>query len=751
MMFFLALGIVLLVVIAPWPFASVAPAVHRWEMLAVCIGLALVIAQRFATILLTTRTRTDDKPAGPANASSTPINWVLIAALLWAGMQLVPLPAELVEFLSPHTARIWEMSRSFEERAEHLGWLTFSLQPEATFRSIVLFSMAAGAFLLAASVGGFRSVNHRRPHDAPSFSDPGSVPIASWLVPLAFGLTGLALAVFGIVQQFTWNGRIYWTYTFPWVADPFGPFVNRNNAAGCLNMAAGMCLVGLTAAGLKLWNDRRICQAVAVASVGVIAVLAAAILRSGSRGGLLSMVVAAMAVLLALASRRARRPLLWVAAAALPLAAGVALAIWLGMDPKLWQRYQTLQRLSTYQHDARVVNWGAAYRAFLDVPITGTGFGTYRYAYQPFENRDAGQWLLHAENVFVETMLEGGLPGLALLLAGLGMVGGSFIRKLGRMAAPEQTAAAAGGLYLLVSQSAHNCMDLGAYVPANLLWGSIGLGWAYGLCTAAGRKSRASGFTPVRARWGELLVAVALAAGMFGYWRFAPVAGLVRTIERAEERRETFSLDELHATIARLEDAIARYPLNAESHLAIAELYIKRWRQESLDKGVEPNQASLEMLYARAVAAVRNGDPERLSALRLDALVARDLRAAWRHIQRARRLCPLMARAHLRAGQLAWLTRDDFPEMPYFEFAVWCGRANPAILIPAASFQLMAGKHEEARRLLSRVWRLDPKRGERLAELFQMWFNPEEILGDHEAQGNRRAPQTTGPAVPKEP
>ncbi|NOT58997.1 MAG: hypothetical protein HOP19_02105, partial [Acidobacteria bacterium] len=48
---------------------------------------------------------------------------------------------------------------------------------------------------------------------------------------------GFALALFGLLQHFTWNGKFYWLRE-PLVppVSPFGPFVNRNHFAGYVEM-----------------------------------------------------------------------------------------------------------------------------------------------------------------------------------------------------------------------------------------------------------------------------------------------------------------------------------------------------------------------------------------------------------------------------------------------------------------------------------------------------------------------------------
>ncbi|GIW94951.1 MAG: hypothetical protein KatS3mg110_2992 [Pirellulaceae bacterium] len=720
----------LLVAVAPWPFASVAANVHRWEMLAITLGLCLLVVRRLMLVRGSARRYTELYDGDVWARKVHFAGWILVAALGWAGFQLVPLPSPVVELISPVTVRIWSMGDISELGHATVRWIPLSLQPEATFRSIALFAMAGGAFLLAV---GLSYNDGTALTDKPWFCGacrPRAIGRVAVLFPwVALGGAGLTLAVFGILQQLTWNGLIYWRYSFPWIAEPFGPFVNRNNAAGCLNIAIGACVTGIVAVSFHFWKGSGRLHAFLIVTIGTVALLAAAILRSGSRGGLLSMLAASAVVVWSIAYRRCQKPLHCIGLLVLPLAAGLAVAVWIGVDTKLWQRYQSLQQLSTYLNDGRVANWCAGLRAFCHLPISGSGFGTYRYAYQPFELQDAPQWLMHAENVFVETLLEGGLFGLTLLLAGVGHVFWVFYRKLEVRASRWETAAAAGGLYILTSQCIHNCMDLGAYVPANLLWGSIGLGLAYGTCATSGNPT-ISDSRQWRIPWVscDVLVLGALAACTWAYWPYASVARLVRLVERADERREVLELETLEHLATDLQRAISLYPGNAEAHLTLAKLEIRLWQERTKSIVEDVKEASLEMLYARAVQAVRNQRMTMLRKLREDYLVEKHLHLALAHVQRARSLCPILAQAHLIAGQLAWLVRDDFLEAPYFRWAVWCGPANPAVLIPAGSFQLLGGQLGEACLVFAQVSRLDRKLGEKLAELLRHWFEPEEIV-----------------------
>jgi hypothetical protein len=94
---------------------------------------------------------------------------------------------------------------------------------------------------------------------------------------------GLALAMFALVQHFTWNGSFYWLrQASTHVTSPFGPFVNRNHFAGYMEMLIPLPLaIVITRAGSK---DLRIFHLFAAAMMAIAAV------ASLSRGGMISLV-----------------------------------------------------------------------------------------------------------------------------------------------------------------------------------------------------------------------------------------------------------------------------------------------------------------------------------------------------------------------------------------------------------------------------------------------------------------------------
>src|ERR1019366_667265 len=102
-------------------------------------------------------------------------------------------------------------------------------------------------------------------------------PAARW----TFVVYAFLLALFAIFQFFSSDGLIYWTVKSPgWT---FGPYVNHNHYAGLMEMLIPLSLASALPALRKHASAAVIGFALLIPS--------ASLLLSGSRGGLISLLV----------------------------------------------------------------------------------------------------------------------------------------------------------------------------------------------------------------------------------------------------------------------------------------------------------------------------------------------------------------------------------------------------------------------------------------------------------------------------
>ncbi|MFO1006841.1 MAG: O-antigen ligase family protein [Planctomycetaceae bacterium] len=250
----------------------------------------------------------------------------------------------------------------------------------------------------------------------------------------ALALNGLAMAGFGIAQQLSWNGKLFWTVPLRFGGTPFGAFVNRNNGAGYLLLAfscATACLVsawfpfgvGQTAyykdhsrSRFSEWFVRVLghMTPAVMSSICVVAAIGVGILSSLSRAGAVGMAAAVLILLPAINRWKTRILVILVVFAGLSYAG----LMWLGQNEIITARLNTMKNLGAAL-TGRVDHWRDVFPLIKDFSKTGSGLGTYAMANQLYVSQNTDFWFQHAENQYLEVASEGGATGLALFLVSL--------------------------------------------------------------------------------------------------------------------------------------------------------------------------------------------------------------------------------------------------------------------------------------------------------------------------------------------
>ncbi|MBZ5539039.1 MAG: O-antigen ligase family protein [Acidobacteriia bacterium] len=268
---------------------------------------------------------------------------------------------------------------------------------------------------------------------------------------------GFAVAVFGILQHLTFNGKLYWFREMRYGGIPFGPYVNRNHFAGLMEMVIPVGLTPLVFG--KVRRERWM-------MVGLLTLLPiVALLLSASRGGIISFLVELVVLALLLRLRRSGGK--HALAGGLVLLLALLLVSWVGVQEAL-QRFASLQTLEL-NSDKRVSMTRDTWRIFLDYPLAGTGLGTLQSIFPKYDTLYDGKVVDHAHNDYLEVLAETGILGglccglfLSLLL----------VRGLRRLLKQENSAAAAlqtGGLVGCVGILVHSLVDFNLHIPSNAL------------------------------------------------------------------------------------------------------------------------------------------------------------------------------------------------------------------------------------------------------------------------------------------
>ncbi|MCA9150110.1 MAG: O-antigen ligase family protein [Planctomycetales bacterium] len=202
-------------------------------------------------------------------------------------------------------------------------------------------------------------------------------------------------------------------------------------------------------------------------SLAIVGCIAGGVLCTASRGSIIAMFAAALITAMVLAMRRGNRG--YAAGMLVMLVAGVGLMSWSGQTEFVQSRFQELFENEKAYESGRLPNWQEALQAWPDFRYAGSGLGTYRLVYERFQNRYVPATThMHAENQFVQSLVEGGVAAFSLLLLEILLTTLAIVR-LYRTGGPVNNALAIAGTFGLTSQFIGGMFDFGLYIPSNAM------------------------------------------------------------------------------------------------------------------------------------------------------------------------------------------------------------------------------------------------------------------------------------------
>ena len=718
-------------VITPWFFGGVWSSVQS-VLLFVAAGLLVLDALRGA----------------PRSCLPTAF-WPLVLGIALGLFQLVPLGPKFAPKLAPGATQ-WRSDAAYtilpsddqakaaespsSRSAFSASGTSRSLYPPATREHLALLILVTCVFWIAARC-----------------FPPGYA--LHWLL-LAGTVCGVALALFGLIQKFTWNGQIYWSVPLSQGGRPFGPYVNRNNAGGFLNL----CLA--TSLGPYVWHNWRglvsgaapsrtshnstgddkrrgkiakpngrhkrqisvtVEDGLAAAMRGFLAeingtrimvmagvvFIAGGVVATASRGSILSLGFAMAITFAVMLSQKGRRS----QGIGLVIAAGAALAlvVWLGQFSEVRERFDQMMGADSAP-DTRLLNWADALHALPSFWGLGSGLNTYRFVCPPFENRLTGdRWHYYAENQYLQALIDGGVVALVLLLITIGLVLFA-IAHLYRRGGRSDTVIATMGTFALSSQVVGAAFDFGLFLPANAMLLAAICGAVVGRAVLPEEEGRAN-FLLGTAVQRDTLVIVSLPlliAAVFGgieLHRAAAVEAIVAPAVRGEFAEER-SDEVLAAWINQANSAIALRADDANGHRALTDLWMQRYRlamYRSLRQR-EPWRPEEDSWQAASLFNLHNTLRE-LAPDDRDGLV-RQLRGdegaqslltpAWQHAVRARAACPWLPQTYLMLASLAPFVGDEPDSTIHLDKARQFAGGDPKLWYQIGVLEMAAGRTEAA-------------------------------------------------------
>lgn len=268
---------------------------------------------------------------------------------------------------------------------------------------------------------------------------------------------GFIVAIFGILQHLTFNGKLYWFREMRFGGIPFGPYVNRNHFAAFAELVIPFSLVPLVLG--KVRRERwLIVTILAVVPIG-------ALFYSASRGGIVSFGVELGSIVIWLVLRRSARGHLVSAGAVLLLA--FLMVSWLGVKQAL-ERFSSMQSLEVTQ-GKRTSMAVDTWHIFLDHPWIGTGLGTLQTVFPPYETLYDGKIVNHSHDDYLEALAETGIAGGACCVWFLGTLLLDSLRRLSESGSAFVSALQLSGLVGCLGFLMHSLVDFNLHIPANAL------------------------------------------------------------------------------------------------------------------------------------------------------------------------------------------------------------------------------------------------------------------------------------------
>jgi O-antigen ligase len=376
-------GLLLVLALAPMPLASDRPL--AWSILALASGALLVVA--LACELSEPTSSSALKPL------RIPILLATLVAL-WAAAQA--LPVGLAALHPP----LWDMAAKALEGPVRPS---ISIDREASLARLLRLLSYAAIFLAAWRIA-------RR-------SD-GAGALARGVAAI-----GAAYALYGLIVYLTGSRTILWLTKWAYSEDLTSTFVNRNSFATYLGLGL-MAGLGLLVQVFARHVDSRSRRTLLRSTVEcllwhgrwpVICLLlaATALLFTHSRGGTLSSLLGAAALLAAAMSAPSLRGDWRLPMAAFAVAGVLALLALHGSG--LMERIAA----GSIGTELRVDINSGTLRAIADHPLLGTGLGTFQWVYAPYQSPSTGVFVDLAHDDYLENVLELGLPAAAALYAAL--------------------------------------------------------------------------------------------------------------------------------------------------------------------------------------------------------------------------------------------------------------------------------------------------------------------------------------------
>ncbi len=363
----------------------------------------------------------------------TSLTTPLLLFFCLAVFQLIPLPLPMIRFFSPGINAYFQGCA-----ASSYGPQCLSINPWMGSEQLLKVASYIGIF--AVIVNG---VQTRRQLDI----------LLNVIIVL-----GVIISLLGIAQRYASADRFSWFVQGINPSASFGPFVNRNNFSGYVNMIIPLSL------GYSLVRMPLSKRAVYLCCC---AIMCMALFLSFSRAGIIVFGMG-MCVFLFLSRvkgiLRQKSFLLWVG-----LACALILTVFFLEARPILARLSTLYSRDNFLFLGHGYPWSDIIRMWMDFPVFGTGLGTFSGVSALYKTTPAQSFFTYAHNDALQLLSETGVLGLGI---GVLFVYRFFRSVMGEWMKRHSSYAiclSLGGLTSVFVTILYSFLDFNLHIPSNAI------------------------------------------------------------------------------------------------------------------------------------------------------------------------------------------------------------------------------------------------------------------------------------------
>lgn len=647
-----------------------------------------------------------------------------LAALALVALQLIPLPMPWLESLAPRNLSLLTLWKANQENPVALGeWNTLTLTPASTRTALAM--LIAYVLLFLTTLGRMRNKDD-----------------VEQLVR-RIGFAAIVMSGFGIVQYLSANGRFFWLYQHPYATTShsvIGSFSSPNHFAHFLALGLGplfaWCLLaqqtGHASSSSKHRTTRNSDKLIAITLHASVALVAAAVLMSLSRGG----AIALTAVCVTAAVIYFRQGLLSGAYLYGFATLGLVVVGMLSMADyeRVADRLDDFAAGSIHELDSnegRRRIWSANAQAIQSGSMFGAGAGSHAEIYPVYLSQSHNRKYTHAENGYLQIATENGYLGIGLLALAILMVVGWCWRAV-RSASTRREMILAGGITAsLFASVVHSVVDFVWFIPACM---SLTVMLAACILRLAKLESSRQAVTPQQntwsnARWVSLtagvasaaiwsiatLVGPAMASSSLDKYLLAAKANKQSTYESLLGKQQTDNeanneIDErplrIDAMVFHLRNVLKHSPNSPHANICLARNVLRKF---SLLQNATDNPMSIDQIRDAAIASQFASSEElRDWLLRACGEHSRLLYQAHYHTRQALKRNPMLGEGYLILANLCFLEGKTAKAVDaYVQQSLRVRPFDGDILFEAGRQKLLGGHYGQAFPLWQQAYRDD--------------------------------------------